>query len=311
MKVSAASRPQVPIRLALATSRLSTTDDQSLIRELRRFGVVAETVVWSDENTDWSSFAGVVIRSCWDYHLRLAEFLEWVDRVDAAGVMLINSPVLVRWNSSKRYLAELAAHGFVMPDTIIIPQGASSNEITAAINALSSHDALVAKPAVSASACDTWRMDLPLAQANLDKIGRMCLTADVVLQNYVKTITVHGELSLVFFDGEFSHAVCKRPCADEFRVQSEFGGTVVPVRPSLPLQTHAHSILKTLPEMPVYARVDGVQVDDAFVLMELELIEPELFLSAHGSAQKFADAIATRLNDCDASHNCHSAIEES
>jgi glutathione synthase/RimK-type ligase-like ATP-grasp enzyme len=295
MTAHAVSCRQDPIRVALATSAPLGSDELALIPRLGRHAIRAEPTVWSDPNADWSAFAGVVIRSCWDYHHRLEEFLDWVRRVEESGTVVINSPALIRWNSSKRYLADLAGHGVVMPQTIIVPKGSSRDATDRAIDTLSSHEAIVVKPAVSASAHDTWRMPLPLTPSGFERIERLSRTRDVVVQAYVKTITATGELSLVFFGGEFSHAVRKRPRRGDFRVQSEHGGIVQPWRPSERVKGLARSVLTTLPEVPVYARVDGVPVDDAFMLMELELIEPELFLAAAGSPNRFADAIAARF----------------
>jgi len=88
-----------------------TSDDRLLVDALTEHGVWAEAAVWNEAAVDWEMYAAVVIRSTWDYHLRLDEFLAWLDRLERLNVKVFNAPSLVRWNSEKGYLRDLADRG--------------------------------------------------------------------------------------------------------------------------------------------------------------------------------------------------------
>jgi glutathione synthase/RimK-type ligase-like ATP-grasp enzyme len=152
------------------------------------------------------------------------------------------------------------------------------------------------KPAVSASAYETHALSLPLGGEDRAAIERVVSHGAALVQPFIDEVTTDGELSLIFFDGVFSHAAIKRTGSGDFRVQSEHGGTVAPIDVAPAIVDEAVRSLKKLDEPPLYARVDGVGDDRSFRLMELELIEPNVFLAAaRGSADRFARAIARRL----------------
>lgn len=274
-----------------------TPSDRRLIDPLRDFGFVAEAAIWADLSIQWSDYAGVVIRSTWDYHHRPAEFRTWADRVEASGTPLMNPARLVRWNSSKTYLIELAEQGVPIPPTALVARGSTAAEIAVAASTLPRAREVVVKPTVSASAYSTWRAPAPLTTETIARIESMAGTRDVILQPFLDTIVESGELSLVFFDGVFSHAARKRPKEGDFRVQTEHGGetTIVQVRPDIVDQ--AERALRHAPDVPTYARVDGIDIDGVFTLMELELIEPELFfVQVPDAAVTLASAIARRID---------------
>lgn len=218
----------------------------------------ARPVAW-DAPVDWDAFACVVVRSCWDYHLRPVEFLTWLNGL---RVRLVNSRSLIGWNFDKRYLRSL---GVAMPETLWLAEG----------EAAVVEGEWVVKPFVSASAYGTKR------------IGGGKVTGPAMLQRFVPGIAA-GEWSVVFLGGEFSHAVLKRPVAGEFRVQREFGGSVAHLAPPSEVLRFAEEAMTHLPEPSAFARVDVV-VEDRPLLMELEVIEPELFLTP---------AAARRLAEC-------------
>lgn len=250
--------------------------------------------MWSDTSVDWAGFDGVVIRSCWDYHRRYAEFFAWLDMLDARRVPVWNPTSTVRWNSTKRYLVDLAARGVTTVPTRII--AAASIESVTETARREGWSRFVVKPAVSASAYETHAFTLPLGGDDRDAIERVAIHGDALVQPFVDEVTTDGELSLIFFDGEFSHAAIKRTRPGDFRVQSEHGGTVAPIDVAPAIVAHAKRSLDALDTVPVYARVDGVGDDRSFRLMELELIEPHVFLgNASGLAERFASAIVRRL----------------
>jgi glutathione synthase/RimK-type ligase-like ATP-grasp enzyme len=284
-------------RIALATysraPRLAA-DDQLLPPALASLGITAEPVVWSNDSATWSDFDAVVVRSCWDYHLQFAEFLAWLARLDAEGIAVWNSSPLVRWNADKRYLLDLARRGVATIPTMIVPRGRGCDVESLAI--AEGWTRFVLKPTVSASGYETYALRTPLDDAAREAIAKVTAIGDALLQPFVEEVPRYGEYSFTFIDGAFSHATLKRATPGEFRVQTEHGGSVEPVDAPRALVEQATHALKVLPETPLYARVDGIARGSAFLLMELELIEPNLFLGeASGAAERLAAAIDRRV----------------
>jgi glutathione synthase/RimK-type ligase-like ATP-grasp enzyme len=284
-------------RIALATysraPRLAA-DDQLLPPALASLGITAEPVVWSNDSATWSDFEAVVVRSCWDYHLQFSEFLAWLARLDAGGIAVWNSSPLLRWNADKRYLLDLAQRGVATIPTMIVPRGRGCDVESLAI--AEGWTRFVLKPTISASGYETYALRTPLDEAARDAIAKVTTIGDALLQPFVDEVPRNGEYSFTFIDGAFSHATLKRATAGEFRVQTEHGGTVEPVDAPRALVEQATHVLKVLPETPLYARVDGIARGSAFLLMELELIEPNLFLGeGSGAAERLAAAIDRRV----------------
>ncbi len=262
------------IAIATSVSPLPPSD-QALIAALEKRGANAIPVLWDSPDIDWRAFDCVVVRSCWDYHRRLPEFLDWLDGL---AVMTINYPKLIKWNADKRYLRELNSFGVIIPDTVWNEIGEQQD-----VRRLCEErgwSAAVVMPLVSASA-----------------YGTECLTNGIVsgpimIQEYLGSIENEGEWSLLYFAGQYSHAVRKRPRAGDFRVQMVFGGTVEPSEPNAAIVAFAEKAISLLPYAPVIARVDILESSKGCVLMEIEVIEPELFLTdVPGSADRAASAI--------------------
>lgn len=284
-------------RVALATygrAPALAPDDQLLLPALDALGVTAEPVVWSSHAAMWTAFDAVIIRSCWDYHLHSAAFHTWLDRLEKSGLVVWNPPPLVRWNADKRYLIDLAERGVPTIRTSIVQRG--RGEEVERIVAAEEWTRFVIKPAVSASGFETYALEMPLGAIDRATIARVVSTGDALVQPFADEIPRAGEFSFTFIDGTFSHATLKLATAGEFRVQTEHGGSVAPTSADPRLIDEAARSLAVLPAVPLYARVDGIVRDGSFVLMELELIEPNLFLElGPGSAERMARAIARRL----------------
>ena len=284
-------------RVALATYESApdlAPDDRPLIHALERVGIGAEAVIWSNQSADWESFDAVVIRSCWDYHLRVPEFFSWLDRLESAEVRVWNPPALVRWNADKRYLLDLARRGVPTIPTMIALRG-RPRDVEAIVHA-EGWRRIVVKPAISASGYETHSFVIPFDDAARQTIERVSSLSHVLVQPFVEEIPRDGELSFTFIDGRFSHATLKRARSGEFRVQTEHGGSVESTRVSPSLVEQAARAIGAIDEVPLYARVDGVVRDGDLLLMELELIEPNVFLDARsGAVDDFASAIRSRL----------------
>jgi len=284
-------------RVALATYDVApdlAPDDQLLAAALERAGIRATPAVWSDRSVDWPSFDAVVIRSCWDYHRRHGEFVAWLDALDASRRPVWNPTPMVRWNSDKRYLVDLARRGVATVPTLIVERGSLVRVPDVA--RAEGWTRFVVKPTVSASAYETHALELPLSASDRAAIERVVAHSDALVQPFLEEVTTDGELSLIFFDGVFSHAAIKRSRRGDFRVQTEHGGTVAPIDVASSIVAEAKRSLDAIGELPLYARVDGIGDAESFRLMELELIEPNVFLAAaDASADRFAAAIAGRL----------------
>ena len=286
-------------RIALATYATLpglNDDDRLLVTALDKQGITAVPAVWDSRDMAWGDFQGVLVRSCWDYHRRLPEFLEWIARLerDGLGRVLWNPPELLRWNSHKSYLRDLAARGVAIVPTRWLARGEPCG--LAEVLRHEGWGEAVVKPTVSASASGTWSTTLTGAASNQPKLDEMLRSGDVLVQPLVPEVRDPGEWSLVFFQGRFSHAVLKRPAAGDYRVQWEFGGSADTRKPSRKLIVDAERVLAAVPGDPLYARVDGVARDGKLVLMELELIEPHLFFAWDArAATRLAKAIRRAL----------------
>ncbi|HEU4785997.1 MAG TPA: hypothetical protein VFS57_01265 [Gemmatimonadaceae bacterium] len=285
------------IRIALATYDRApglAPDDRLLIPALERLGIRAEPAIWSDRTIHWRAFDAVIIRSCWDYHVRFAQFEAWLDALQADSVPLWNPASMVRWNADKRYLLDLAGRGVATIPTMIAMRGHA--DAVESLAAAEGWTRFVIKPAISASGYETFALRMPLDDASRTVIARVAGLGTVLVQPFADEIARSGELSFTFFDGAFSHATIKRARPGEFRVQTEHGGTVDSIGVEPALIGQAAAVVRSLDERPLYARVDGITRGDAFLLMELELIEPNVFMSySDNAAERFARAIAQRL----------------
>ena len=281
------------MRIALATSKDwpdLTRDDQTLLRPLADRGFKAEPAVWSDPTYPWQDCDAVVIRSCWDYHLHSENFLRWIASLESP---VWNPPAIIRWNADKSYLRALEDKGIPIVPTLWFEPG-QTQSLTDALRA-TGWDQAVVKPRISATAHRTQLVDTASAHASQKLFDELLAGPGVMVQKFMDEILSEGEWSLMFFSGKFSHAVLKTPQSGDFRVQSDYGGkSRAADPPGFVLDGAVRSVEAVAPTL--YARVDGVVSQAQFRIMELELIEPALFLTSHPAASEgFADAIANAV----------------
>lgn len=272
-----------------------TADDAILAAELRTRGFDVVSVYWDRE--DPPANASLVVRSPWDYHLKPAAFLEWIDRGSQLSVVQ-NTPSLIRWNVNKRYLLELESAGIPIVPTAFCRRGASY-DLPQLLSERGWKRAVV-KPAISASSFMTAIVGdagafndgdhrsrfAPDGQKHLDEI---LSTRDALVQPLIEGVFSTGERSLICIDGKYSHAVQKGAF-----VSAVVG--VEAVEPAFDERMLAQRVLELLPETPLYARVDVVRGSRGTCLMELELIDPELYArSFKPAAGLFANALSARL----------------
>jgi len=269
-------------------------DDRLLLPALERLGAAPAPVRWDDPARRWGGFDAVVVRSCWDYHHRLPDFLRWLDRLEREGARVLNPLPTLRWNVTKSYLRELAAAGVSVTPTVWVPVGSTATlgQVADEIGA----EAVVVKPNVSATAFETWRFDRARATDAEAQFARLVRERDLMVQPFLPAIETDGELSLVFLGGAFSHAVRKRPRPGDFRVQEEHGGTAEAAAASADLVRQAARALAVAPGDPLYARVDGLATDGTLIVTELELVEPMLYFGWDaGAADRMAAALMRRV----------------
>jgi glutathione synthase/RimK-type ligase-like ATP-grasp enzyme len=281
--------------IALATSAALpglASDDRLLLRALRARGLAAEPVVWEDRLFDWTAVTLCVIRSAWDYAYRLPEFLGWVHRLAEAVPLWNPAPVIV-WNTHKQYLVDLAARGVPTVPTRVLAAG--SHRLLADVLEETGWEDVVLKAAVAQTGRYLMRVDVASRDAGQRHLDRLLRSEDMLVQPFQPGVTREGETSLVFLDGMFSHAVRKRPAHGDFRVHDDFDGTVEQVAPDEAQLAIACEAVRALDHPLLYARVDLVPGTDGPVVMELELVEPDLFLrTADGAAERMAEAVAAR-----------------
>jgi glutathione synthase/RimK-type ligase-like ATP-grasp enzyme len=276
-------RPRIAIATCANYDR-EMVDDELLASALRKRGSEARAVAWDEPGMDWSAFDLCLVRSTWDYHDKHREFLDWAQQVEAAAG-LQNPSDLITWNIDKTYLRELAEAGVPTVPTVWAERGSDAS--LEAVLAQGGWDQAVVKPVVDLGARNLHRVRAgegsPALRLTLERSGAM-------IQPFLPSLEAEGELSLIYVEGELTHAVRKRAAAGDFRVQSIWGGSVERAEPEAVEVEIAERALAQLDETPLYARVDLVAgLDGEPCLIELELIEPNLYLTYHPPA---ADALA-------------------
>ncbi len=281
-----------PARVGFATSAQwphLTDDDRLAAAALRDRGVHVEPVVWTDPGLP--RVDTIVVRSTWDYHHRPGEFIAWMDRCSVAGIRLWNPAGVLRWNLDKRYLHQVEGDGVAMVPTLWADAACPP---LARVLADRGWDDVVVKPAVSASGWRTFRASPHTAAAHERRFRETLSGGSAMIQPFLSEIAAEGEWSLVFLGGRYSHAVLKRPAPGGFLVQKEHGGSYAPATPPPAMRADAEHAIAKVPGPLLYARVDGIRRDSRLVLVELELLEPDLFLRTNpGAAERLADALIT------------------
>ena len=265
--------------------------DLPLLDAFKRRGIDAEPAIWDKVDISWDKADAVVLRSTWDYYMRLPEFTAWIDSV-APHARLFNAAELVRWNLNKRYLDDLANKGVPVIDTVWAAPGERLD--LDAVFAKHGWDAAVVKPAVSAGAHKTrlfQRVEASEGQALVDDI---LTESDVMVQTYLPEVSEQGEIALMYFDGQLSHAVNR----GSMLVGGEDANEQIERIDATPeYLALGQAALAALPSMPLYARVDIARSQAyGLRLLELELIEPSLFFNAAPeSVDHFVDTLLARL----------------
>jgi glutathione synthase/RimK-type ligase-like ATP-grasp enzyme len=257
-------------------------------------GVHVDARPWNGAVQDFHRFDAAILRSNWDYHHAIDAFTGWLDGLDAVGACVWNPTPLVRWNLSKRYLLALADAGIPTVPGLVLDRDAAWR--LPGVLAERGWPSAVVKPLVSASAHDTSLVRDDTVDGVVEALATGRIRGPVIVQPFVEEIRSRGEWSVVFIEGAPTHAVLKRPGPGDFRVQSYLGGSVEARPAGANVLAAAQRALAALPVPPLYARIDGVETPQGFLVMEVEVNEPDLFFElAPAAAETFADAVRRRL----------------
>lgn len=273
---------------------LVAPDDEPLARALGVLGITVVPMPWTDIDPAAVVDAWpIVLRSTWDYHRMPTMFAAWLAALDESGRVVMNAPSIARDNIDKIYLRRLEGAGIPIPQTRWVdrPDAAGLGQILRDER----WPAAVVKPRIAATAYGTFLVSSASDLSEVDLAPARATGA--LVQEFVSEIRDRGETSLVFAGAQFSHAVSKHALDGDFRVQQDFGGSVVETTPSAAVHALALRVMALGPGDCTYARIDIVEADRGPLLMELELIEPELYFTiVAGSAERMARTIAARLS---------------
>lgn len=269
-------------------------DDALLQKALAQRGLTSCRVDWADPEVDWSRFRCAVFRTTWDYFDRIHEFRRWLDGAEGA-THLLNPAPLVRWNLDKHYLEALADQGVPVVPSRILEAGDPTP--LRDLLAETGWEEAVIKPCISGAARLTFRVDRESAEPVEAGLREARSTEAFLVQPFQRSVLEGGEVTLVVVEGRVTHGVRKRPRPGDFRVQDDHGGTVHPHTPAPHEVEVAKAALAACPEAPLYGRVDLVEANEGgLAVMEVEVIEPELWLRFHPpAAVAFAEGLARRL----------------
>lgn len=257
--------------------------------ELKGFTVTRKS--WADPDFDWRQTKAAIFRTTWDYFHRFDEWKTWLGQV-TSKTRLINSIELAQWNMDKHYLRDLYARGINVPETRYVETGEQTT--LEDLQAETGWKEAILKPCVAGAARHTYRLDLEQPGA-LEHIFQQLISKEaMMLQPFQHNILSQGEISLMVMGGTCTHAVIKKAKPGDFRVQDDFGGSVAVYKPNQEEMDFAEKAVAACKTLPAYARVDIIRDNQgALALIEMELIEPELWFRLYPQA---ADVLAEFLS---------------
>ncbi len=266
-----------------------TPADQLLIPELAKHNIIAEAVIWDNPDVIWTDFDYLIFRNTWDYYEKESQFNLWLSTIKKLGIKTLNSIDIIEQNKHKFYLRDIQNQDIAIIPTVFIEK---TKQLHLAEIIPPHWKKAVIKPAFSAGSYLTEVFEV----ANIEEINQKYQTIasekDLLLQEFKPEIETEGETSLIFFNKKFSHAINKKPKSGDFRIQVQFGGVYTSLSPSANLIQQAQKIVDTFPNNLLYARVDGIIINNHIQLMEVECIEPDLYFNySEGSLQRFVNSI--------------------
>jgi len=268
-------------------------DEQHIIAPFKAAGITVIPVIW-DQPINYAIYDLLLFRSAWDYHQKTTAFEKWLEQLKNIQTPIYNPISLIKQNYNKYYLKKLQNKGFPIIPTLFFDNVTTIN--LAHILKTQQWEKGVIKPVISMSAYHTYAFDQKNCQELQKQLSNYYGNTKVMVQQFAQEITEEGEWSLVFFDKQYCMTALKKPKKGDFRVQSELGGTIRYPEPPALIIAQAKAILEDYEEEILYARMDGIIRNGQFLLMEAELIDPELyFRSGEKGQQAFLKAIQKRF----------------
>jgi glutathione synthase/RimK-type ligase-like ATP-grasp enzyme len=272
-----------------------TESDALLVRPLLQKGIISSPVAWNSKTADWTKFDAIILRSTWDYQFHYTSFSSWLSYLKTIQVQVHNPIPIIQWNSDKSYILDLAKKGVHTVPTVLHIKG-ETNNVEDIMKDFGSKECVI-KPTIGASASGVTRVNLSEYKKSEKIIQKLLAENDCLIQPLMNEVMSEGEYSFVFIGNTFSHAILKKPKLGEFRSNHEFGAKEQVVNPHKTLVDQAANILNTAQNDLLYARVDGINRNGKFILMELELIEPHLFFDKKPmAATLFAQTLKTYVS---------------
>lgn len=257
-------------------------EDRLVIEALENLNLKAKKVAWSDAKFDWTQTKIALFRTTWDYAEKFTAFSDWLMEV-SMKTKLINDYETIIWNLDKHYLLDLKERGINVVETYFIEPG--DKRTLDELHAELGWNKTVLKPAISAAAKDTFKLDLESLSDYEDRYAYLIKDESMMLQPFQEDVLKRGELSLMLIGDEYTHAVLKMAKPGDFRVQDDFGGTVQDYQPTKEEIDLAIEAVRACENKPLYARVDIVNDNDGNpAVSELELVEPEMWFRKNEEA---------------------------
>jgi len=277
--------------LTMETIENWTVDIDLSFPYLKNLDWDVEAVDWRSDSPNWQEFDAVYIGVPWDYPTEPDRFMQVLESIDRSPATLFNDISLVCWTLAKTYLRDLEEGGAAIVPSLWFDD-MNVSHVSLAFEKFAT-DQIIVKPIVSTNATDTYLLTRKLCAELSSELLRKFRKRPFVVQPFMDRIKTDGEYSLFYFDRSFSHAIQKIPKQGDFRVQEEYGAQILSIEPNSDLLAAGHRAITLVDPSPVYARIDFVQNDaDEYLLMELELIEPSMYLRTNTLApERFAHAI--------------------
>lgn len=266
-----------------------TESDKLLIPAFAKKNILAIPVIWNDETINWLEFDFLIFRNTWDYYENQIEFDEWLRKIEKLEVKTLNSISVINKNKHKFYLKDLENLGIKIIPTIFI----NKTENLSLIEIIPVHwEKVIIKPACSAGSFQTELFEISEIEKISQKYALIASEKELLLQEFMPEIKTLGETSFIFFNKKFSHAVNKKPTNNDFRIQEQFGGIYKLIIANELIIKKASLIVDTFNEDLLYARVDGIVIDNELHLMEVECLEPDLYFNLlEGSIDQFVASV--------------------
>ena len=266
-----------------------TSSDQLLIPALAKHNILAKAEIWDNPSVDWTTYDYLIFRNTWDYYEKEQQFNLWLDQIEKLGTKTLNSIKIIQQNKHKFYLKDLQEKGVKIIPTLF-QEKTNSLDLKAIIP--EHWKKIVIKPAFSAGSYLTEVFQPSEIESINSKYSSIAIEKELLIQEFKSEITTLGETSFIFFNKQFSHCVNKKPAENDFRIQVQFGGKYTLVQPTKGLIEQAQDIVNLFPDNLLYARVDGIIIDNQINLMEVECIEPDLYFAlAPESLDRFVASV--------------------